>query len=57
MQLLHHLGWTDGGAHLVGFSLGGMVALETALLAPSLFASLALISTHAGGVRGTLPPT
>jgi len=42
--------------NLVGFSMGGMIALETLLMDPGRFSTLTLISTHAGGIRGTLPP-
>jgi len=49
------LGWDQ--CHMLGFSLGGMVALEASLHRPDLYKSVTLISTHAGGVLGTvLPP-
>lgn len=49
------LKWSSN-VHLVGFSLGGMAALEAALHAPELFQSVSLLSTHAGGVVGTMLP-
>jgi pimeloyl-ACP methyl ester carboxylesterase len=48
-------GW-GGGVHVVGLSMGGMVAQELVCLAPERVASLTLISTHAGGLVGTMPP-
>jgi pimeloyl-ACP methyl ester carboxylesterase len=47
-------GWASQ-VHLVGTSMGGMISLEVALAAPSRFASLSLVSAHAGGF-GMVPP-
>mmetsp|Transcript_3861 Transcript_3861/g.7085 ORF Transcript_3861/g.7085 Transcript_3861/m.7085 type:complete len:329 (+) Transcript_3861:203-1189(+) len=49
LELLNHLGWKSG-VHIVGLSMGGMITQELALLEPSRFASMTLISTIAGGL-------
>jgi len=52
--LMDHLGWDK--VHVVGQSLGGMIAQELALVVPDRVLSLSLISTHAGGWRAYVPP-
>uniref|UniRef100_A0A7S3WMX9 AB hydrolase-1 domain-containing protein n=1 Tax=Emiliania huxleyi TaxID=2903 RepID=A0A7S3WMX9_EMIHU len=53
IALMDHLGWRR--AHIVGFSLGGMVAMKLASLNRHRIKSLALISTHTGGFFRRLP--
>jgi pimeloyl-ACP methyl ester carboxylesterase len=51
-DLLRHIKWTDN-IHLVGHSLGGMIAQELVLAYPEWFISLLLLNTH-GGI-GSVP--
>lgn len=53
VELIEHLQWNQ--LHVVGISMGGMIALEFALLVPEKILSLTLLATHAGGLIGRTP--
>ena len=52
--LLQHLGWDKTA--VLGYSFGGMVAQELALMAPQVITRLALVATTAGGAGGASYP-
>ncbi|KAJ7582565.1 Alpha/Beta hydrolase protein [Mycena floridula] len=57
ITLLNYVGWTEGGIHVVGLSLGGMIAQELATRIPSRIRSLVLGVTTPGGHPWTnFPP-
>ncbi|CAE6424912.1 unnamed protein product [Rhizoctonia solani] len=58
ITLLEHIGWTEERQlHVVGVSMGGMVAQELATRIPRRIASLLLSVTSAGGhIWNNLPP-
>lgn len=48
LKALHEIEWHVGEPiHVCGFSLGGLIAMQLALLAPRLIASLTLVSVYA----------
>lgn len=48
IELLDHLSWTTPrSVHIIGISMGGMIAQEMSLLIPERVASLSLVSTAA----------
>jgi hypothetical protein len=53
LNLANYLGWKQ--FHLVGISMGGMISLELAALAPQRILSLFLAVTHAGGLSAYVP--
>eukprot|EP00812_Abedinium_dasypus_P000823 NODE_1097_length_1241_cov_271.584317.p1 GENE.NODE_1097_length_1241_cov_271.584317~~NODE_1097_length_1241_cov_271.584317.p1 ORF type:complete len:337 (-),score=60.45 NODE_1097_length_1241_cov_271.584317:75-1085(-) len=55
LQLLDALGWHDH-VHVVGISLGGMIAQELAVASPERLASLTLLCTGPGQTPGTETP-
>lgn len=53
LALIDHLQWKQ--CHVVGVSMGGMISLELAVMAPERILSLTLLVTHAGGLSGRAP--
>jgi pimeloyl-ACP methyl ester carboxylesterase len=52
-ELMVFLGWER--FHLVGLSMGGMIALELSFMLMNRVKSLSLLVTHAGGFTGVVP--
>lgn len=49
LALMDHLGWEK--AHVIGHSMGGMIACKLASIAPERVISLAMLSTTGGGYQ------
>jgi len=56
VEIMKYLKWDKCKVHVVGNSLGGMIAQEVALQIPSQISTLSLINTHAGGWKAYIPP-
>jgi len=54
LALTNYLGWST--FHVIGLSMGGMIATELALKVPERIISLQLIATHAGDPLTSFPP-
>mmetsp|Transcript_30747 Transcript_30747/g.78571 ORF Transcript_30747/g.78571 Transcript_30747/m.78571 type:complete len:367 (-) Transcript_30747:395-1495(-) len=50
LEVMDHLGWKEP-CHIVGFSMGGMIATKLAAAAPSRVRSLACVSVTGGGTE------
>ncbi|OAL43486.1 alpha/beta-hydrolase [Pyrenochaeta sp. DS3sAY3a] len=54
VELVDHLGWTGPRElHVIGISMGGMIAQELAMLIPERICTLSLVSTTSGLFRTT----
>lgn len=53
VELCDYLDWSK--FHVVGFSMGGMIAQEVAMLVPERLLSLSLVSTHSGSFGKSIP--
>jgi pimeloyl-ACP methyl ester carboxylesterase len=54
LELIDHQGWTDKRQlHIIGVSMGGMIAQELALLIPDRICTLSLVST-AAAIKNTV---
>ncbi|MEE2643972.1 MAG: alpha/beta hydrolase [Myxococcota bacterium] len=54
LAVLNHAG--EARAHIVGVSMGGMIAQRLVLMTPEKVKSLSLLVTHPGGLHRVIPP-